>query len=471
MKTIIPNSKVSEFFHEINPKIGKKYSKILNNYNIFTVEQLAGAISPDLPFFNKKEVICKGLVTNYQSVQLNNQKDSVKIKKIKKLFNTNQKEASLIYESLNKVEFPIRVMKLTPSFLSMGLQVSKTSEKSTYWTSDYQVNKFEGTRYFIPDYERMGSVFDQGSRGTCVANAATSLIDYITDRRTSRQFLYHQCKMIDGHPNRSGTNMYNPIKIACNKNLIDYGTVTEEQWPYNEDYEETEHQGPPLEGCFYTSRYYSEEQIYIRESSIITDIKTILLGSNIATAVPLTMGFALYESFNSYSTRRTGWVTIPLPGEEISGYHAMLIVGWDDEDKVFIVRNSWGNSWAAENSYAKPGHALIPYKYIEKYTHGGCSLLSMKDSLFEVKEKDRLYRNMKSSSQTDLRKVAASGFNVSKPEHKKSVFIKIIKILIVLGILSIGFRFLFPSTYFLLRYYIVEIYLRIYISIFEFISN
>ena len=468
MKTIIPNSKVSEFFHEINPKVGKKYSKILSNYNIFTVEQLAGAISPDLPIFSEKEAVCKGLVNNYNSVQQNNQKDSVKIKKIKKLFSTNQKEASLIYESLNKVEFPIRVMKSTPSFLSMGLQVSTTSEKSSYWASDYQVNEFEGTRYIIPDYERMGSVFDQGSRGTCVANAATSLVDYITDSRTSRQFLYHQCKMIDGHPNRSGTNMYNPIKITCNKQLKDYGTVNEEEWQYNDDTEDTEHQGPPPENCFYTKRYYSNQPVYIRELSIINDIKTILLGSNIVSAAPVTIGFALYESFNSYSTRRTGWVTIPLPEEEITGYHAMLIVGWDDVDKVFIVRNSWSTSWAAENKDGMPGHALIPYKYIKEYTHNGCSLLSMENSVFEVKERDRLYRNMKRSSQPDLRKVAASESKASKPERKRSVFIKIIKILIVLGILGIGFRFLFPGTFFLLRYYVVEIYLRIYTFIIEF---
>jgi C1A family cysteine protease len=47
-------------------------------------------------------------------------------------------------------------------------------------------------------------------------------------------------------------------------------------------------------------------------------------------------------------------------------------VGYVDDDAVpgggyFIVRNSWGDYWAADSPEA-PGHALIPYAYVEQFS-------------------------------------------------------------------------------------------------------
>ncbi|KKM63136.1 hypothetical protein LCGC14_1514590, partial [marine sediment metagenome] len=77
------------------------------------------------------------------------------------------------------------------------------------------------------------------------------------------------------------------------------------------------------------------------------------------------IGIPIFESFFSWSTSETGWVTLPLPGEAIVGYHAMIIVGYDEDRKQFLVRNSWGLHWAHQNDKGYKGHAWIPYEYIK----------------------------------------------------------------------------------------------------------
>mgnify|MGYP002146578935 CR=1 FL=1 len=46
------------------------------------------------------------------------------------------------------------------------------------------------------------------------------------------------------------------------------------------------------------------------------------------------------------------------PGEERLGGHAVMLVGYEDMDSRFIVRNSWGMKWGAD------GHFTMPYAYI-----------------------------------------------------------------------------------------------------------
>jgi C1A family cysteine protease len=51
-------------------------------------------------------------------------------------------------------------------------------------------------------------------------------------------------------------------------------------------------------------------------------------------------------------------VQMPRPGERSLGGHAVLAVGYDDAERRFIVRNSWGIGWGQK------GYFTIPYEYI-----------------------------------------------------------------------------------------------------------
>jgi hypothetical protein len=60
---------------------------------------------------------------------------------------------------------------------------------------------------------------------------------------------------------------------------------------------------------------------------------------------PLLATMTVYEDFTFYK----GGVYQHTTGEELGG-HAVVIEGWSDADKAWIVRNSWGTGWG-ENGY------------------------------------------------------------------------------------------------------------------------
>lgn len=60
----------------------------------------------------------------------------------------------------------------------------------------------------------------------------------------------------------------------------------------------------------------------------------------LSTTGPLTGGFAVYEDFNYY----TGGIYKHVTGSRRGG-HCICIVGYDDTDGCWIVKNSWGPNW------------------------------------------------------------------------------------------------------------------------------
>ena len=79
---------------------------------------------------------------------------------------------------------------------------------------------------------------------------------------------------------------------------------------------------------------------------------------------PVAVSLNLYPSFgNNYR----GIIPMPTDDEKNNngvvdntkhGKHAMVICGYSDESKVFIVRNSWGKS------FGDNGYCYIPYSYM-----------------------------------------------------------------------------------------------------------
>jgi len=72
---------------------------------------------------------------------------------------------------------------------------------------------------------------------------------------------------------------------------------------------------------------------------------------------PFVFGFVVYESFESGITAQTGIVSMPKKGEKVLGGHAVVAVGYSDDKKWIIVRNSWGSKWGDK------GYCYMPYAY------------------------------------------------------------------------------------------------------------
>ncbi len=79
----------------------------------------------------------------------------------------------------------------------------------------------------------------------------------------------------------------------------------------------------------------------------------------LADGYPFVFGFTVYESFESATVARTGRANLPKPGEKVLGGHAVMAVGYNDKQKRFIVRNSWGTGWG------KKGYFTMPYAYLD----------------------------------------------------------------------------------------------------------
>ena len=67
----------------------------------------------------------------------------------------------------------------------------------------------------------------------------------------------------------------------------------------------------------------------------------------------LHMNGPCYIAFPIYNTKLEFWK--PENNEEQTGGHAVCIVGYDDDKKHFIIRNSWGYLWGDK------GHTYFPY--------------------------------------------------------------------------------------------------------------
>ncbi|MEP6617529.1 MAG: C1 family peptidase, partial [Ginsengibacter sp.] len=78
----------------------------------------------------------------------------------------------------------------------------------------------------------------------------------------------------------------------------------------------------------------------------------------LADGYPFVFGFTVYESFLSNKVTTSGIVPFPKKTERTVGGHAVMAVGYNDDKKSFIVRNSWGESWG------KFGYFTMPYSYV-----------------------------------------------------------------------------------------------------------
>ena len=66
----------------------------------------------------------------------------------------------------------------------------------------------------------------------------------------------------------------------------------------------------------------------------------------------------LYSNFESDYVKKTGIVSMPNANETLLGGHAVVCVGYNDNKKVWIMRNSWGINWGDK------GYFYLPYEYI-----------------------------------------------------------------------------------------------------------
>ena len=189
-------------------------------------------------------------------------------------------------------------------------------------------------------------VYDQGQLGSCTANSIAGAIQFIHKSLTpSRLFIYWNEREMEGTTSEdSGAEIRDGISTVVNT-----GIISEEELPYDI----SRFTVRPSEKCFQDAKTDKVSE-YLRINQNENEIKQCL-----ASGFPICFGIQVYESFEGDNAARTGNVPNPdLNKEQCLGGHAILIVGYNDNGRYFIVRNSWGPSWGVQ------GYCYIPYEYI-----------------------------------------------------------------------------------------------------------
>ena len=116
-----------------------------------------------------------------------------------------------------------------------------------------------------------------------------------------------------------------------------YGVCEEHQWPYDKEKVNVK----PSEEA-----YQKAKRLTITPTKIPVDVKVIR--SYLAKSYPVMIAICLLDSAGESVKRNHGLLSVPHVGSTTmhnTGFHAVVIVGYDDNKKYFIVRNSWGDRW------------------------------------------------------------------------------------------------------------------------------
>ena len=192
-------------------------------------------------------------------------------------------------------------------------------------------------------------VVDQLNLRSCSANAIASAIAFEQIKQCvdtaffpSRLFIYYNEREVEGTTNSdNGAKLRNGFQSVCTQ-----GVCPEADWPYDTS---KVCQKPPQD-C-YTSALHHRVLRYKRLVQSLAELKGCL-----AEGFPFIFGFMVYQNF--ITADATGIASLPSLDDVPVDGHAAMAVGYNDDDRRFLVLNSRGSTWGTN------GYFTIPYEYL-----------------------------------------------------------------------------------------------------------
>jgi hypothetical protein len=235
-------------------------------------------------------------------------------------------------------------------------------------------------------------VRNQAFRGTCVAFATTALLE--SKMRIlgaeepldlSEQFVYFVARQNDPDKKEDGTYPHYVLdglqsRGACTENLLRYNQYND--WGQSLWFDNLSHPLSLLD--------QDAQQHRINGYTAIAPKIVITLKSAIVSRQAVCIGVPVFrQAWYNPTTQQTGEVQMPLTRvnpvdgsvtvlDTVVGGHAVAVAGYEDTPDpndfmkyrpgggYFIFKNSWGTTWAPQNSFG-PGFGVLPYDYTAKY--------------------------------------------------------------------------------------------------------
>jgi C1A family cysteine protease len=194
-------------------------------------------------------------------------------------------------------------------------------------------------------------VEDQGNLGSCTTHAIAGALEYDEDvqkeqfLRLSRLFIYWNERNLEGDiAQDGGAQIRTGIKV-----IAKLGVPDETLWPYVEDQFTVKPSNEAFEDAL-KHKAISYARVMQTEHDLLHAL---------AAGYPIIIGITIYDSFESDEVAKTGAVPMPNTAtEQCLGGHAVLIVGYNRNTRVFTLRNSWSKDWGQD------GYFTLPFEYI-----------------------------------------------------------------------------------------------------------
>ena len=249
---------------------------------------------------------------------------------------------------------------------------------------------------------------NQGAQGACMSFSMVSVFEYFLKKNNakfpdlSEQFLYYNARKRTGREQfDEGSN-----SVASIQTLSEDGICSEEAWPYKV-------------GAFAeqpSAEAYADAKHRRVKRAVMVEKKIETLKSALDDGLPVVFAVDLFPSFGKGVN---GFISMPSDDEvqqlKESGEnhaHAMVLCGFNDEQKVFKVRNSWGTD------FGDRGYCYLSFDYVMQYGYWDCVAIQeieveqeqtesengkviekIEDTVFTIKQTDRPQLNF---SETDL---------------------------------------------------------------------
>jgi C1A family cysteine protease len=183
-------------------------------------------------------------------------------------------------------------------------------------------------------------VYDQGSIGSCTANAIAQQIQIKTKNKLSisRLYQYFNSRLLERTVQEdSGANL-----LDCYKVLKTYNYVDESIYPYDitkfaqfPDY--------TIYNLAYNNKPIDKYEVVPQDLYHIQYTLAVY-------KQPIVIGAQIFSSFQNLDEN----FVCPTPDpdkDQLLGGHALLVAGYDNSDNTFLIVNSWSDKWGNKGTF------------------------------------------------------------------------------------------------------------------------